>query len=117
MRADEPALLVLFAVITDPPSAGTTGVVTVHSSLAHIFDLHLRSTCRKKACSSSAAAAAAVAARLSESLIARRFQTVCLGCNYVEEEPADRLLPQLRRLQSRRMKGDDEPEFGRDVEG
>lgn len=116
MRADEPALLVLFTVITDPPSAGTTGVVTVRSSLAHIFDLHLRSTCRKKACSSSAAAAAA-AARLSESLIARRFQTVCLGCNYVEEEPADRLLPQLRRLQSRRMKGVAEPEFGRDVEG
>lgn len=59
----------------------------------------------------SAAAAATAAALLSESLIARRFQTVRLGCNYVEEEPVDRLLPQARRFQSRHIKGVTEPKF------
>lgn len=46
-----------------------------------------------------------MAALLSESLIACRFQTVRLGCNYVKEEPVDRPLPQLRRLQSHRING------------
>lgn len=85
-------------------TAGTTGVLTGRCGVVHIFDLHLRSTCRYSS-PSSGAAAATVAALLSGSLIACRFQTVRLGCNYVDEKPVDRPLPQHRRLQSHRTKG------------